>query len=144
MSLVRRKAKEADSYGKKHSVLLGALLLEHLTETSESSACGLSNDNLRILKSTLNERPKTLEMRLDEERATLDDDTESSDSGLSEPGIGGRGEGSDLFEERREDLSGREGGSENVDDPESGTSRNVVVDIEGLRFGTDGKEGSDD
>ena len=125
-------------------MLLGALLLEHLTETSESSASGLSNDDLRILKSTLDERPKTFEVRLNEERATLDDDTESSDSRLSETGIGRRGEGANLFEERGEDLSGRKGSREDVDNSESGTSRDVVVDIERFRFGTDGEKGSDD
>lgn len=125
-------------------MLLGTFLLKHLAKASESSASRLSDDNFGILETTLNKRPKRFEVGLDEERATFDNDTESSDGRLSETGIGGGGEGANLLEEGREDLSGRKGSGEDVDDSESGTGGNIVVDIDGLGLGTDGKKGGDD
>lgn len=125
-------------------MLLGTFLLEHLAEASESGTGSLSNDDFGILKTSLNEGPEGFEVRLNEEGATFDDDTESSDSRFAETGIGRRGESADLFEERREDLSGRKGSGENVDNSESGTGGNIIVNVDRFRLGTDGEKGGND
>ena len=125
-------------------MLLSTLLLEHLTEASESGTSGLSNDNFGILESTLNERPERVEMGLNEEGATFYDDTECGNGGFAKSSVGRRGESANLLEQRREDLSGRKGSGEDVDNSEGGTRGNVVVNIDRLGFSSDGKKGSDD
>lgn len=125
-------------------MLLGAFLLEHLAEASESRASRLADNDLGILETSLNKGPQRVEVRLDEERAALDDDTERGNGRLAKSGIGRRGERADLLEQRGKDLSGRKGSRENVDDTERSASGNIVIDIDRLGFGTDGEKGGND
>lgn len=123
---------------------LGAVLLEHLAQASECGARRLANDNLRIGESTLNKRPQALEVRLNEEGASLDDDAERGDGRLAEVGVARAGESLDLGEERGENLGRGEGGRESVDNAESGAGGDVLVEVGGLGLGANGEEGADD
>jgi hypothetical protein len=143
---LRKKTKKTHlrDEGKKHSVLLRALLLKHLTQAPKRRARRLPDNNLRVLKTTLNKGPHRVEVRLDVKRATLNDDTESGNGRFAKSGVGRGGESADLLEEGREDLVGREGGSEDVNDAEGGAGGCVVFDVDGFRLGTDREEGGDD
>lgn len=125
-------------------MLLRTVLVEHLAQATKRRARSLANDDFGIAEATLNQRPKGLEMGLDEERASLDDDSEGGDSGLAHRGVWGLGEFLNLGEERGEDLGGREGGGEGVDDAEGGAGGDVVLGVGRLWLRADREESVDD
>ena len=125
-------------------MLLGALLLEDLAEAAERRARRLPDYDLRVLEPVLDQRPHAVEVRLDEERASLDNDTERHDGALAQVGVRRRRERADLLKQGREDLRRREARRERVDDAERGTRRRVVFDVSRFRLGADREQGGDD
>lgn len=125
-------------------MLFRAFLLEHLTKAPKSGTRRLSHDNLRVLHPPRNKRPEALQVRLNEQRAPLNDDSERRDGRLAHRRIGGGSERLDLCEQGREDLRGRQGRREGVDDSERSARGDVLFDVGGLGLRTDREEGRDD
>lgn len=115
-------------------MLLSTILLKPLAQASDRNARCLTDTGIGIAKTGLNERPDLVHKGGHELAATLHGDTKSK-HGTAAAGRVGRGEiGADQLAERREDLAGREAGSETVDDAESRARGGILVNVLGLVF----------
>jgi hypothetical protein len=85
-------------------VLLGTVVGEHVSETHQRLACGVPDDELRVLQGLLEVWPELLEVRLNVEGYALDSDTESHDGRLAHVGVARGAVLLEQLEERREDV----------------------------------------
>jgi hypothetical protein len=85
----------------------GTLFREPFTKTSQGDTSRPPNDDIGVVKTSLNSRPKTVDMRSDVLATTFDSDTESHEGRFSHSGVGRAHVDLELGREDGEDLLGR-------------------------------------
>jgi hypothetical protein len=87
----------------------GTLFREPFTKTSQGDTSRPPDDNIGVVETSLNSRPKTVDMRSNVLATTFDSNTESHEGRFSHSGVGRAHVDLKLGREDREDLLGREG-----------------------------------
>lgn len=87
----------------------GTLFGEPFTKTSQGDTSRPPNNDIGVVKTSLNSRPKTVDMRSDVLATTFDSNTESHEGRFSHSGVGRAHVDLELGGEDGEDLLGREG-----------------------------------
>lgn len=98
---------EVEEDGDNDGMSGSALLSEPLAKTTESDTSGFSDNDLTVLKTTLDHGPELVNVRSDILAATLYGDTESHKSGLSHTGVTRGHVDLKLLSKNGEDLLGR-------------------------------------
>lgn len=114
---------EVEEDGDNDGMSGSALLSEPLAKTTESDTSGFSDNDLTVLKTTLDHGPELVNVRSDILAATLYGDTESHKSGLSHTGVTRGHVDLKLLSKNGEDLLGRKNLGEVVKGSESESRR---------------------
>jgi hypothetical protein len=92
----------------------GTLFREPFTKTSQGDTSRPPDNDIGVVETSFNSRPKTVDMRPNVLATTFDSDTESHEGRLSHSRIGRAHVDLELGREDREDLLGRKGLGEGV------------------------------
>ena len=106
----------------------GTLFREPFTKTSQGDTSRPPDNNIGVVETSLNSRPKTVHMRSDVLATTFNSNTESHEGRFSHSGVGRAHVDLELGGEDWEDLLGREGLGEGIEASEC----ELFVSFDGL------------